>query len=267
MSPANRERSHRESLRPSLQPFSGSRSFISPDSRKPTPCTTAPTTRAIRRRFPAIDSRRLMLKRIIVAAALAGLVSGLSLTAIQRLQVTPLIRQAEVLESHVHATAPSLLATTSANVVLATGFALLLGSAFSLRRRTGWRVGLLWGAAGYAVFFLAPALGLPAELPGTESAPLRDRELWWAGTAACSAAGLWLAAFARRPLLRLLGVALLIAPHLIGAPHPAVHGGTATVEMTGDFIRAAYIANALLWLSIGGWFGFFYRGHSAAADS
>jgi cobalt transporter subunit CbtA len=211
-----------------------------------------------------------MLKRIIVAAALAGLVSGLLLTGMQRLQVTPLIRQAEVLEAGTHATAPSLLATMSANVVLATGFALLLGAAFSLRRRTGWRVGLLWGAAGYAVFFLAPALGLPPELPGTEFAPLRERELWWAGTVACSAAGLWLAVFSKRPLPRLLGVVLLIAPHLLGAPRPEAHGGTATVDMTSDFIRAAYIANAMLWLSIGGWFGFFYRDHSAreeAADS
>lgn len=206
----------------------------------------------------------MSFRRIVVAAALAGLLSGLLLTAIQQLQVTLLIRQAEALESHAHATPPSLLATTSANVVLATGFALLLGAAISLRPPAGWRAGLLWGAAGYAVFFVAPALGLPPELPGTESAPLREREVWWVATAVFSAAGLWLVAFGKRRLLRIIGGALLFAPHLIGAPHPAVQGGTPTAEMARDFIRATYIANAVLWLSIGGLFGFFYRDKSSA---
>lgn len=200
-----------------------------------------------------------MFKQIVIAAALTGLVSGLLLTVVQLLQVTPLIRQAEVLEAGAHALPPTLLASVAANIVLATAFALLLGSALSLRRSTGWRVGLLWGAAGYAVFFVAPALGLPPELPGTESAPLRDRELWWAATVLFSAAGLGLAVLAKRPALRLLGVALLVVPHLLGAPQPTVPGGTASVEMARDFIRATYVANAILWLSLGGLVGVFYK--------
>lgn len=199
------------------------------------------------------------MRKLAFAALLAGLISGLLLTSVQQFEVVPLIRLAETLEAHAHATPPSLLATTSANVVVATGFALLLAAVISLRPPSGWRAGLLWGAAGYAVFFVAPALGLPPELPGTESAPLREREVWWVATAVFSAAGLWLAALGKRPWLRILGVALLIAPHLIGAPQPAAHGGTPTAEMARDFIRATYIANAMLWLSIGGLFGLFYR--------
>jgi cobalt transporter subunit CbtA len=204
-----------------------------------------------------------VFKRIAIAAALAGLISGFVLTAIQQLQVAPLIRTAEALETHSHAEPPTLVATAAANVVLATGFALLLGAAFSLRNRGGWRAGLLWGAAGYAVFFIAPSLGLPPELPGTESAALHDRRIWWAGTVIASAIGLWLAVFTRRPW-RTLGLILLLAPHIIGAPQPAMHGGTVPFELARDFIIATGIANAFLWLSLGGLFGLFYRSDTAS---
>ena len=200
-----------------------------------------------------------MFKRIVVAAASAGLISGLLLTAIQHFEVTPLIREAEALETPAHVAPPSVLATTAANVTLATGFALLLGTALSLRARSGWRVGLLWGAAGYLVFFVAPSLGLPPELPGTQSAALREREVWWAGTVVLSGAGSWLAAFAGKPWLRILGLALIAAPHLVGAPLPAAPATAAPAELTRDFIRAAYIANAILWLSLGGLFATFYK--------
>ena len=127
-----------------------------------------------------------MFKRIVSAAALAGVLAGLLLTAIQQIEITPLIREAEVQEeatiaasqsAHEHAStgreqeawAPRrgwerLLASAVSNTVLATGFALLLVSAMSQQKKTGWRAGLLWGTAGYAVFFVAPSLGLPPEL-------------------------------------------------------------------------------------------------------
>ncbi len=190
-----------------------------------------------------------MFKRIVSAAALAGVFAGLLLTAIQQIEITRLIREAEVQEeatiaasqsAHEHAStgreqeawAPRrgwerLLATAVSNTVLATGFALLLVSAMSQQKKTGWRAGLLWGAAGYAVFFVAPSLGLPPELPGTESAPLRDRTLW--------------------------------APHAIGAPQPPAHGETNSVELAKDFLRATYFANAAFWLALGGLLGLFYK--------
>lgn len=218
-----------------------------------------------------------MFKRIVSAAALAGVFAGLLLTAIQQIEITPLIRKAEVQEeaaiaasqpAHEHASigraqeawAPNsgwerLLAAAVSNTVLATGFALLLGSAMSQQGKTGWRAGLLWGTAGYAVFFVAPSLGLPPELPGTESAPLRDRTLWWVGTVIFSAAGLWLAAFSTTSTIRILGLVLLAAPHAIGAPEPATHGGTNSVELAKDFLRATYFANAVFWLALGGLLG------------
>ena len=145
--------------------------------------------------------------------------------------------------------AERLGATLVANIVLATAFALLLGAAVSRRRHFGWRAGLLWGIAGYAVCFVAPALGLAPELPGVESGPLAARQIWWLAAVGCSAAGLWLVVFAAKPLARVLGVALLFAPHVIGAPSAGLEASL------GDdgraFIRATYLANAALWLTLG----------------
>jgi cobalt transporter subunit CbtA len=178
-------------------------------------------------------------------------VAGLLLTAIQQLEIAPLIRQAEAFEAGPTGEAPSLVLTAAANVVLATGFALLLAVAMSLQKRTGWRWGLLWGLAGYAVFFVAPAIGMPPELPGAEGGTLHGRQLWWVATAASTAAGLTLAVFAKHPALRIVGLVFIAMPQFILAPQPQVHGGTAPAALTHDFIRAAYVANAIFWLTLG----------------
>jgi cobalt transporter subunit CbtA len=182
---------------------------------------------------------------------LAGIASGVLLTAIQQLEIAPLIRQAEAFEQGVKGAPPSILSTLAANIVLATGFALLLAAAMALRGTSGWRRGLLWGVAGYFVFFVAPAAGLPPELPGTEAGPLRDRQIWWTVTVILSATGLGLAAFAKGIAMRALGLALIAAPHIAGAPVPAIHGSTAPPELVREFTRAAYVANAAFWLALG----------------
>lgn len=173
------------------------------------------------------------------------------LTAIQQIEIAPLIRQAEAFEAGSTGEAPSLLVTAAANIVLATGFALLLAVAMSLQKRTGWQWGLLWGLAGYAAFFVAPAIGMPPELPGAEGGALHGRQLWWVATVASTAAGLALAVFARHAALRIVGLVFIAMPQFILAPQPHVHGGAAPAALTHDFIRAAYVANAIFWLMLG----------------
>ncbi|MDA8361969.1 MAG: CbtA family protein [Gammaproteobacteria bacterium] len=52
------------------------------------------------------------------------------------------------------------LFATAANIVVALGFALLLGAAVMLRgARLDWRSGLLGSLGGYAIFFVALSLG------------------------------------------------------------------------------------------------------------
>lgn len=220
-------------------------------------------------------------KNILYAAAFAGLLAGLLLTGIQQLQVVPLILEAEVYEDaaagtahtyaaeaghheHAHEWQPEngwerTIYTAVANITLAIGFGLLLGAAFSLRGRINWRSGLLWGVAGYTVFFVAPSLGLPPEVPGTIAAPLEERQLWWLATVVMTAAGLALLAFARNWKLKALGVLLLMAPHLIGAPQPQNPGSLAPRELAHAFLHATAIANAIFWLALGGLMGLFYK--------
>ncbi|GAC1545595.1 MAG: CbtA family protein [Collimonas sp.] len=226
------------------------------------------------------------LKKIVFAAALAGMVAGLLLTGVQKIQVSPIILKAEVYEDAaaaqaVHAHPPAAatahhehehgawqpadgeertLFTALANVSLAVGFGLLLGAAICLRGdASGWGSGLLWGLAGYVVFFIAPSLGLPPEVPGAEAAPLADRQMWWLMAVVMTAAGLSLLVFARNWKLKLLGAVLLGTPHLIGAPQPQVDGGAAPVELVHAFVYATAIANAIFWLALGGLVGFFYK--------
>jgi cobalt transporter subunit CbtA len=224
-----------------------------------------------------------VLTRIVAAAALAGVTAGLLLTAVQYFAVAPLLRAAEVYEDaaiaasapvHAHGADPAApawspregwsrtLATTLANSALATGFALILAGGMTLRRAEGLRAGVLWGIAGFLVFFVAPSVGLPPELPGSIAAPLHDRQVWWVATVAATAAGLWLIAFGVKPLYRVLGIIVLCAPHLAGAP-PAPEGvSVVPPALVLQFLYGAYGVNAMLWLVLGGLVGIALRKES-----
>jgi cobalt transporter subunit CbtA len=197
------------------------------------------------------------MARLLRIAACAGLPAGMLLTLLQRIEIVPLIRHAELFEpGGSHEAPPALWATLGANVVLATGFALLLAAAISLDRRADWRRGMLWGAAGYLAFFVAPSFGLAPELPGAESAPLADRQLWWVATVAACALGLALIVFARSLALRAAGLVVIAGPFAIGAPEHAIHAHTVPVEIDRAFARAAYLVNGVLWLGLGAAVGF-----------
>jgi cobalt transporter subunit CbtA len=236
--------------------------------------------------FRAIDMLNLSNVRMIVVSALwSGLWAGLLLTAIQNIQVIPTLLQAEVYEEQAapknmpnHSNADGEYSqhevevwqprngwertffTGVANISLGVGFALLLGAASNIRGGIShWRSGVLWGLAGYAIFFVAPSLGLPPEVPGTEAADLKDRQLWWLMAVFDTAIGLWLLVFAKTPLNKLFGALLLVSPHLIGAPQPEVHSSAAPVELAHTFIAATALANAVFWLALGSLMGLFSR--------
>ena len=144
-----------------------------------------------------------------------------------------------------------LMFTALANISLAVGFALLLTSALFLHGgSTGWRAGLAWGLGGYLVFFIAPSIGLPPELPGTVSAPLAARQLWWISTVASAGAGLALLYFGRRSL-KIIGILFLLLPFLIGAPHPDIAAESLPHALTQAFVIATALANGLFWLVLG----------------
>ncbi|MBC3437863.1 CbtA family protein [Pseudomonas sp. BW16M2] len=231
-----------------------------------------------------------MITRIARTAGFSGLLAALLLTLLQSFWVAPLILQAETYESaapvaehheHGDAAAPHehehsaeawapedgwqrVLSTTGGNLVVAVGFALILVALYSLREPNRVATGALWGLAGFAVFCLAPTLGLPPELPGTAAADLGQRQTWWIGTAAATAAGLALLVFARHWLLKALGVALLVLPHLIGAPQPAMHESLAPEALETQFKIASWLTNAAFWLALGLLSAWLYRRSSQA---
>ncbi|MBV4469265.1 CbtA family protein [Pseudomonas siliginis] len=216
-----------------------------------------------------------MIKRIAQTAGFTGLLAALLLTLLQSFWVSPLILQAETFEKsepvaqvHEHAVGTAahshdgeawepedgwqrVVSTTGGNLVVAVGFALMLAGLYTLRAPTKTSQGLLWGLAGYATFVLAPTLGLPPELPGTAAADLASRQIWWIGTAASTAVGLALIAFSRHWLMKLLGVAILAVPHVIGAPQPQVHSMLAPEALETQFKIASQLTNVAFWLALG----------------
>jgi cobalt transporter subunit CbtA len=155
-------------------------------------------------------------------------------------------------------------------VLVGVGFGLLLSGAFALRQGLGGgridaRSGVLWGLGGFAAFALAPAFGLPPELPGSLAGDLAARQAWWLATAAATAAGLALIAFAPRPAWKLAGAAALALPHVVGAPAPAHLGGAAPPELAASFAAASLVAAALFWIVLGGVGGWLYARLDAKA--
>ena len=197
------------------------------------------------------------LRRLLLPALIAGLGAGVVAWALQQLFLVPLIVRAEALETatqigdaasiDLERAAYSLVFTCAG----ACGFALLLAGCWSLRGEVGWRRGVLWGLTGFAVFSLAPALGLPPELPAAHTADLVARQAWWVGTAIATAAGLWCVLFPRSLGAKLLGLALLALPHLVGAPQPSQVDDAVPADMARAFALGSLAISAVMWLILG----------------
>ena len=111
--------------------------------------------------------------------------------------------------------------------------------------------GILWGIAGYTAFQLAPAMGLPPELPGTIAAEISARQVWWFSTVGATIAGLALLAFGRSVVTVALAAALLAAPHAIGAPHPDGFWGVAPPEVGAAFSARVLGVGLAVWAVLG----------------
>jgi cobalt transporter subunit CbtA len=139
-----------------------------------------------------------------------------------------------------------------ANVVTGIGFALILVAASEFAGGIGnWRQGLFWGLAGFAVFTLAPNLGLPPELPAMPAADLTQRQIWWTATVVATAAGLGLLAFRKSLPLALLAMALIVAPHIVGAPQPDSFESPIPESLHHQFVVAVTLTNLVFWLVLG----------------
>lgn len=226
---------------------------------------------------PATDARPMTLFRnVVFTAALAGLLAGLVLAALQTFTTVPLILEAERYETlgaadhdhshshgaeaghaHDHAWAPQDgfergAFTAAANIVAGIGLGLVLVAVSEVFGGVAsWRQGFLWGLAGFAAFSLAPGLGLPPELPGMPAAALGARQAWWIFAVLATGVGLALIAFRRSVVWVLAGLALIAMPHLIGAPQPVSHESPVPAELHRQFVLAVMLSSLAFWLVLG----------------
>jgi cobalt transporter subunit CbtA len=217
-----------------------------------------------------------VLARTLTVALLAGFIASTLVSTAQMLRVVPLILEAEVFEAAEHSEHAADETTWSpeggvertaytvmANLLVGVGFGLLLVGAFVLAETAGRPIdtlrGLLWGLAGFLVFALMPSVGLPPELPGTAAAELPARQLWWIGTAGATALGLSLIAFGRPRWVKVLALPVMVLPHLIGAPQPSEHGGSAPAELGREFVIASLATTGLFWIALGTTSGWLYK--------
>jgi cobalt transporter subunit CbtA len=231
-------------------------------------------------------------RNIVVVAALAGALAGLGMTVAQQLSTVPLILKAEVYEqsaeppAHEHGGAAAATEahehseegwspsdgfertffSVLANIVTGIGFALLLVAASELFGGIrDWRQGVFWGLAGFVIFTLAPGLGLPPELPAMPAADLGARQAWWVATVVGAAAALWLLVYQRSLPAVIAAMALLVAPHLIGAPQPASYETPIPEGLHHSFVVAVVLTTLLFWVLLGGLAGLF-RGRFVSAS-
>ena len=230
-----------------------------------------------------------LFQRIFFAAVLAGLAAGLVMSALQQWKVAPLILAAEVYENaepapeHEHAAVTTEAApvaaeahehdegawapqdgfertayTVLADILGSLGFALILVAAsvvFKIEITVA--NGVVWGLCGWIVFHLAPAFGLPPELPGMPAADLAARQTWWWATAISTAAAFLLVAKWRNSISIAIAAALILIPHIIGAPPQPEEASAVPAHLATSFAASALTTSAVFWLLVGPLIGFF----------
>jgi cobalt transporter subunit CbtA len=229
--------------------------------------------RATRSPFP-VTSRAFthpVITRLLAAGLGAGVVAGLAVAALQHVTTTPLILAAEVYEAAQHAhdaaaeAAPAFeglrrtAATSVATISVAVGYALmLLAGMLASGEKIDARRAALWGACAFAATGLATSLGLAPQLPGAAETDLAGRQLWWIATAAATGAGLYALLRLDAAPAKLIGVALIIAPHFFW-PTPAAPESTVPAELAARFAAASLAVQATGWVLAGAFAGLVWR--------
>lgn len=226
-----------------------------------------------------------LFSRLFFAVLIAGLFSGAAMTALQQWRVVPLIVAAESYESddghsheavaeHTHEAGTPAHShddeewmpadglernfyTVTTGIFAALGFAFVLSAASVMSGiEVTARNGVLWGAAGFAVFQLAPAFGLPPELPGMPAADVTARQIWWWGTAIATATAIYGMVRFRNGAALVAGIALVLLPHVIGAPQPDSHDSGVPAPLAAAFAANTLFAGAAFWLMLGFAYGY-----------
>jgi cobalt transporter subunit CbtA len=233
-----------------------------------------------------------MILRVLKAALVAGFLAACVAATLQTFLTSPLILQAETYEKaavpETHATAygssllhlahtghapadaaeerawepgeglPRIAFTALATLVSGVGYASILaalilaaGRGFDLQTTLRWAIG------GFLAVNLAPAVGLPPELPGMGGAHLAERQIWWVCTAVGTGLGLYLITHVRHHAAIGIGLIAIALPHLIGAPHAEAASSDVPAVLAAQFVARSLAVAFAFWTTLGlglGWY-------------
>lgn len=231
-----------------------------------------------------------MTKTLLSSGLIAGAVAGLVMALLQFWLIQPLIVQAERYETgelvlKVTHAAPSETTAIAAEepatvgnthpdmgagnsldvsrnfqtmlflVLTWGGFGLLASAAVAALSAVDRMEHVSWSAialTGFAAFCLAPALGLPPELPGMQAAELEARQFWWISTAIAICAGAGLIVVWRNPRALLAALVIGLLPFIIGLP--SLDEDLAAVvppELSALFSARVIGTNLVGWIVLG----------------
>lgn len=226
-----------------------------------------------------------MFQKILTSALLAGFCAGLLAALLQLVFVQPVLLHAELYEGgdlvhfgaeavSAHPDLPGFDAVRDGLSILFTaliyvGYAVILVACMSIAADRGYEIdagrGLLWGIAGFVAFHFAPGFSLPPEVPGVAAADTGERQVWWWATVAATALGLALIAFGRHWVAWIAAAVLILAPHVIGAPHPDAFAGPVPPEIGALFAARALGVGFAVWALLGLLAGHFWQREGASA--
>ena len=229
-----------------------------------------------------------MFTRILTSALFAGAAAGLMAALLQLVFVQPVLLHAELYESGqlVHFGAEKAVSahqdvggldpvrdglSVLFTMMIYTGYALLLVAVMSVAESRNAeitaRTGIVWGLAGFFVVHLAPGFTLAPEVPGVAAADVYARQVWWFATVATAAVAVWLVAFGSGWIAWGVAVALLLAPHLIGAPEPEAFSGPVPTEIGALFASRAFGVGMAAWVLLGCFAGYFWQREGARLET
>jgi cobalt transporter subunit CbtA len=235
-----------------------------------------------------------MILRVLKAALVAGFLAACVAATLQAFLTSPLILQAETYEKaatpEVHASAavgfgslihlahdhhgpadaaearvwepgeglPRIAFMALATLVSGVGYASILAALLlAAGREISPQTALRWAIGGFLAVNLAPAIGLPPELPGMGGAHLTERQIWWVCTALGTGVGLYLTANVRHHAAIGIGLLAIVLPHVIGAPHAADASSDVPAVLAAQFAARSLAVAFAFWATLGlslGWF-------------
>ena len=220
-----------------------------------------------------------MFTKIITTALFAGFITGVVSAIIQLVFLQPILLHAELYEigSLTHFGDDSSQVANHDmpfdfqrnglsilfSALIYTGYAFILVALIAYVSSVGLVItnarAVLFGICGFFTVHLAPSFGLPPELPGAAAAEVIPRQIWWFFCVLATGVGIWFISFGKKLLYVILGISLILFPHIIGAPTPEFFVGPTPPELASHFAARALAIGGMAWILLGYLCGYFWR--------